>query len=146
MGQRLKGQEVSLSVTGPAGVEEGLVNILSAEVEFQVENIMEQYLNQVAAQYDEILTGFRGTIEVHPEGSDIFAFIDRIQARAQRRDNAALDVFNLVMTASFPQGDTPRLEFPNVFWAPITWGIGARNEYTPVSFEWYGSVVRFVSI
>jgi len=131
---RIKGQEVKVSFVGPLGVEEGLVDIQSFEFEQMTETLQEDYLGQVASQFDDIYSGYSGKAEFHVETSQWLVFQERVRERAQRRTPAEAK-FNIVCGFTFPDGRRARMFFEDVFWGALPTSVGSRKDYVSTSVE-----------
>lgn len=141
MAQRIKGQEVALVFSSPAGVEEGLVDVQSFEAELDVEILQEKFLGETADRYDDIYNGVSGNAEFQIETVQYFRFTERVQERSQRRTPADAQ-FQIVAAFAFPNGTRARLIFEDVFWGPLPIRTPSRNEYVTVRVEWKGSNLR----
>ena len=85
MGQRIKGQETVVSFVGTEGSEEGLTDVQSSESEFQMQILTDGYLGETSDRRDDIFRGASGSISIHLETPQYFAFARRVIDRAQRR-------------------------------------------------------------
>lgn len=141
--QRIKGQETSLAFTDPDGdVDElGVVNSFEAELDVQI--LEEGYLGETTNRFDDIYNGTSGNLEMHLETSQWFAFTEKIQERSARRSPAS-GKFSITSTFAFPNGQTARITFEDVFWGPLPLRVPARGEYVTVSLSWKCSELRRV--
>ena len=135
MGQRIKGQEVTASVIGPDGVEEGFEVVQSFEAEFLFEILQEGYIGETADRFDEIYKGVSGTMELHLETGKWFDFTQKVQDRASRRDGSAGE-FSVTATFAFPDATRRRLVFNNIFFGPMPVTAGGRADYVTVTLTW----------
>ncbi len=135
MAQRIKGQEVTVSMNGPDGVEEGLEVVQSFEAEFMFEILQESYLGETADRFDEIYKGVSGNMEIHMETGKWFDFTLKIQDRAQRRDGTAGE-FTATATFAFPDGSRRRLVFNDIFFGPMPITAGSRTDYVTATLTW----------
>lgn len=143
MPQRLKGQEVKITFNGPEGLEEGLTDVQNFEAEFQEEILTEGYLGETTNRRDDIFNGVSGSAELHVEQAAYFRFVQRVKDRSQRR-TPATGVFNILARLSFPNGETVRALFEDVFFGPLPIRVGGRGEYVQVRITWESSDGRFL--
>lgn len=144
MTQRIKGQNLRVSVTGPAGVEEGLVDVQSFEAELQLEIQTENYLGETTSRKDDIFNGVRGRMEIHLETALWFDFVDRVKARSQRRTPAD-EVFNCVTSVEFEDGTRRIISIEDIFFGPLPLRAGSRAEYVTATIDFESSDVRFIN-
>jgi hypothetical protein len=147
MAQRVKGQEVRITLTSPDGTEDsvGQGGISSAEIEFKTEVLSEGYLGEATERKDDIFRGVSGRLEFHLDRQSWFSLVDKIVARSQRRDaTSGTAVFNVILTLSFPSGERPRVLLENVFFGPLPTRIGGRDEYVTASIDFECSGGRFL--
>ncbi len=143
MAQRAKGQEAKLVISGPSGVEEGLVDVKSLEMEMDVEILEEGLLGETANRFDDIFNGVGGNAEMQI-GSRLFLdFLGRVQDRAQRRSPASAQ-FTITAAFALPAGLRVRLVFEDVFFGPIPIRVPSRKEYVTIRVEWKCSTLRRV--
>lgn len=143
MAQRVKGQEVRIIFTSPAGQETSLSDITSFEVEPQLEILSEGYLGETTERKDDIFKGARGRAEIHLESQDYFRFVQRVIDRSQRR--APSDGrFNVLATLSFPNGERPRVLLEDVFFGPPPMNVSSREDYVSATVEFECSNVRYL--
>lgn len=141
MAQRLKGQESKLIISGPAGVEEGLIDVKSFEAEMDLEILEEGLLGETANRFDDIFNGVGGNAEMQIESRLFLDFIGRVQDRAQRRSPASSQ-FNITAAFALPAGLRVRLVFEDVFFGSIPIRTPSRKEYTTIRVEWKCSSLR----
>ena len=79
---RIRGEEVTLSITDPQGGDEVIGPIRSFEATLLIEILEEDYLGEVATQYDDIFNGAEGTANFHLETTRWFRFSALVQRRA----------------------------------------------------------------
>ena len=143
MAQRIKGQEVRVVFTSPAGTETSLTDITSFEVEPQMEILSEGYLGETTERKDDIFKGVHGRMELHLESQDYFRFVQRIIDRSQRRSPAD-GRFNVIATLSFPNGQRPRVLLEDVYFGAPPISVGGREEYVSATVEFECSSVRYL--
>ena len=143
MGQRLKGQEATISFVGPTGDEDGLQDVVSFEAELDVEILEEGFLGETANRYDDIFNGVSGRVEIQIESEAYFRFQQRVQDRAQRRSPAA-GKFIAKASFRFPSGNRFRLTFEDIFFGPLPIRAPSRRDYVTATIQWKGSTIRRV--
>jgi hypothetical protein len=134
MTQRVKGSETRVTVTGPNGIEEGLTDIRSFEFGYERVVTEEGYLGEASDRYDDIYKGISFRFELHLEDQGAFQFVERVNARSQRR-TAADEVFNVVTTLDFPNGERPRVNIQDCFFGTLPVAVGGREEYVTMTVE-----------
>jgi hypothetical protein len=138
----IKGQEVSITIVANGQPQASIGDIKSAEFEFMTELITRSYLGQSSDAYDEIFKGFKVTLELNTENQAIFALIQTIIDRAQRR-NINVQI-NIQAVLNYPNGDRPKVYGQDLFFGPMPLGFGSRSEYGNVKLEGTGSNARVV--
>lgn len=144
MVQRVKGQETRLTFTGPNGLEEGLEVIQSWEAELDIETLEEGYIGETANRLDDIYNKTTGNADLHLESDQYFRFVERVKARAQRRDGSANGVFTVMTTLLFSNGARVRSRFDDVSWGALPLRSPGRGEYVTVRVEWSCSEIAFL--
>lgn len=130
----IKGQETLFTLTSPGGLEETVDKIKDASFTFEMELITEQYLNEVADQYDDIFRGCGVELTFNLRSAKTFDLVERIISRAQRRSSAN-EKFSVCSTLRFPNGERRRMLFPDLKFAEIPTSLGARDEYAEMKFS-----------
>lgn len=143
MAQRIKGSEVTVVLTSPQGTERAVDAVGSVDFSLKMELLTEGYLGESSDRYDDIFKGIEGTLELTAERGALFDLLDRIKARAQRRTPAD-DVFSLLFTFEFPNGDRVRALFSDIFFGEIPVSSGGRSEYVTVSIPFGTSDGQFL--
>lgn len=143
MSQRVKGQEVRVTLTSPFGVETSLTDVQSCEITFLREILTEQYLNETTDRKDDIFKGVSGHMDIHVEDQNVFRFIQGINDRSKRR-TAADGVYNVIATLSLPNGDRPRVLLENVFFGEVPINTASREEYVSVTISFECSDGRWI--
>lgn len=137
----IKGQETLFTVTSPAGHEDSIDHIKDTSFTFDMELIQEQYLGQVADQFDDIFRGVTVEITFDLASPKVFDFVQRIVDRAQRRASANLK-FSVTSALKFPSGERRRMLFPDLKFGEIPTNFGGRDEYGEVKLTAKGSSFR----
>jgi len=143
MATRVRGQETSITVSGPQGVEQSIDAIKSFEAEFQIDILSEGYLGETAERQDEIFVKVTGKAELHIPSADYFKFANKVVSRAQRRDGVQ-SVFNISTSLQFPDGRRVRVLFQDVSFGSIPLNIGGRDEYVSTTIEFATSKGKFL--
>ena len=139
---RLKGQETTLSVISPAGLEQGIGEaVKSLTVEVKMDIMSEGYLGQTTEQKDDLFKGIGGSITIHMTNADFLAFTDGVIARSQRRTSAA-DRYSINTTLAYPDGTRSRCIIPDIFFGSPKMEVGSREDYVECSFDFEASEMR----
>lgn len=142
MAQRLKGQETTLSVL-VNGVEQiSLHDIKNFSITPNFDILEEGYLGETTNRFDEVLKGVGVEMEVHTEDEGVFAFLEAVKDRAQRRTPGT--TINIMATLNYPNGQRPRIVLKDVFFADMPFNIGSRTDYA--SFKLSGKCSDFKRI
>lgn len=143
MAQRIKGSEVAITVVhSREGTEESIGNVTSFEMEFMQSILSEGMLGHSTELKDDIFRGVRGRLEVQLDRQDYLKFVQRVTDRSQRRNGAGNDVFNILATLNFPNGDRPRVQVGDVAWGSLPVNVGGRDEYVSATLEFEASSAR----
>lgn len=142
MAQRLKGQETTLSVL-VNGVEQlSLHDIKNFSITPNFDILEEGYLGETTNRFDEVMKGVGVEMEVHTEDEGVFAFLEAVKDRAQRRTPGT--TINIMATLNYPNGQRPRIVLKDVFFADMPFNIGSRTDYA--SFKLSGKCSDFKRI
>jgi len=133
--QRLKGQEVTLSIILDGAVQTTIDTIQSSEIEWEIELLEEGYLGETSNRVDSVFNLIRVMVEGHTNSQSYLELADAIASRARNRTGGALRI-DIVGTFAFPNGQLPSVVIHDVFFENIPFNIGARNEF--VSFSLTG--------
>jgi hypothetical protein len=132
MAQRIKGQEVTLDISGPDGREETLGLVASASITYQMDILKQRLLGETTDRKDDIFRGVEGECELQLDQRDALRFIDTAKSRAQRRI-AADSAFGITMTLQFPGGGSARIQLQPVYFGNIPINVGGSDEYVTMS-------------
>jgi hypothetical protein len=135
--QRVKGQEVEVSLIVDGEIADTTTDVRSFEFAYKLETKEEAYLGEKTNRYDEIFNGMRGRIEFHFENQDVFDIIQSIVDRAKRRTPGT--EINIKATLNFPNGDKPRVLIKDVFFGEIPISFGSRTDYGTVGIDFQAS-------
>lgn len=140
MAQRIKGQETQVTLTID-GVPQVLVGeVRSFSVELQTEILTEGYLGETTNRKDSIFNGVSGSIELHISDQQTLRVFEMLVDKARRRTPGTL--VNIMSTLSFPNGQRPRMLFPDVEFGALPLNFGSRSDYGTVTLTWEGSEFR----
>lgn len=143
MAQRIKGQEVQISVIVNNVIQASITDIKNFEVTPKLEMLEEQYLGQTTDQYDEIYKGVKGSMEINFDSQDVFKLIQSVIDRAQRRTPGT--VINIKATLQFPNGDRPRVSINNAFFGDFPVKFGSRSDYGTIGIDFQSSTVQVLT-
>lgn len=146
MAQRIKGQEVRVTVVTPTGTEQSIGGggISSFEIEFQTEILSEGYLGETTERKDDIFRGVSGRMSFHIDRPGYFAFVRQVTDRSQRRSPADAR-FNVLASLEFPSGETSLVLLEDVFFGPLPVNVGGRDEYVEATVEFECAQGRFLA-
>lgn len=138
--QRIKGQEVEILLVQDGNIQSTITDIHSFEVGAKLELLQEGYLGETTDRYDEVFKGMRGRIEYHVENGDFLNLMLAFINRAKRRTPGT--IINVKATLNFPNGQSPRLIFSNIFSGEQPIGVPGRPNYVTYGMEFACSDVR----
>ena len=137
----LKGQESLITVVSPDGLEESFNHIKDATFTFLLDIIQEQYLGQVADQFDDIFRGVKVELTLDVSKPAVFDFVTKVVDRASRRTAAATQ-FGVTTALKFPNGERRRLAFPDLKFGEFPFALGGRDKYGEIKVSGNGSSYR----
>lgn len=127
MGDRLKGQEVSIRVVDTGTLVASLDSMSSFNEEMKSEIKEDGFLGETTNRFDDIHNGFGGDFEFQFRRSDWVDFQLRVQARQQRRNPNI--VFNVVRTDLYFDGTSTVFTYVDAKWGPMTSSVGSRADF-----------------
>lgn len=127
MGDRIKGQEVSIRVIDTGNVVSSIDSVSSFNEEMKSEIKEDGFLGESTNRFDDIHNGYGGDFEFQFRRADWTDFQLRVQARQERRTPNI--IFNVVKTDLYPDGSTSVFTYIDVKWGPMTAGTGARGDF-----------------
>lgn len=127
MGDRLKGQEVSIRVVDSGTLVASLDSISSFNSEMKSEIKEDGFLGETTNRFDDIHNGYGGDFEIQLRRPDWADFQLRVQARQERKNPNI--VFNVVRTDLYPDGTSTVYTYIDVKWGPMTESIGSRSDF-----------------
>ncbi len=142
MAQRLKGQEIFVAVLVNGAQQISLTDVKNFSITPNFDKVEEGYLGETTNRFDEIFKGCGVELEVHTEDEGVFAFLEAVKDRAQRRTPGT--VINIIATLQYPNGQRPRIVLKDVFFADLPFNVGSRSDYA--SFKISGSCSDFKRI
>lgn len=145
MSQRIKGQEVRLTVVSPDGTEDAVNQggIKSLSLEFKMDILSEGYLGETTERKDDIFKGVAGRCEFHLDRQGYFQLIEKIKSRSQRRTADGVR-FQIIATLSMPNGERPRVLLDDIFFASPKLDVASRDDYVTGSFDFEAPDGRFL--
>lgn len=131
MGQRLKGQEVEVSMLIDGEPQEALQFARSLEFRFMTQRKEEGYLGETTQRFDTIFNGVQGKLQFHQDRPVPFNIIRAIISKARRREPGTQ--FNIRSTLSYSNGQRARVVFRDCEFGELPISAGSRQDY--VGFE-----------
>ena len=144
MALRVKGQEVVATFVSANGVEESIADVKSLDIQFDRDSLSEGYIGQTTEQKDDIFKGVSGKIEFHIANAAFLDVTQRINERSRRRLPG--EIFQIVATISFPNGDRRRVVVPNAFFGAIPISTASRDDYVMVTYDFVADDARILAI
>ncbi len=133
MDQRLKGQEVSISLINAGVVVAAIDSISELNDSVDLALIDAGYLGEFVDRFDEVLKGFSGDFAMNITRGDAVNLDTAIIQRAQRITPAL--VFNIVRTDFFPNGDSNIYTYSDVKWGPIGGSVPSRADFVKKKYS-----------
>lgn len=127
MAGRVKGQNLELILIVDNQPVANVITCKSFEVELKNELLDEGYLGETTQRYDSIFNGAEGKLDLHIENQDALKVAQAIIDKARQRTPGV--TFNLKATMNMPNGQRPRMLFPDVEWGALPISFGGRAEY-----------------
>lgn len=141
--QRIKGQEVAVSVIVDGALQVQIDTIQSAEIEFEQELLEEGYLAETADRVDSVFKLIRVNLTGHVNSGAYLELMDAIVARSQNRAGGAVRI-DVVGSFAFPNGDFPSIVISDVYFENLPLNIGSRSEF--VEFTLAGKASSYTII
>jgi hypothetical protein len=132
--QRIKGQEVAMSILQDGQLLTRIETISSSTIEFELDQLEEGYLGEVSMRYDSIFNGVSVALKGHMTNMQAIDLAQAIVARAQRRSGGAVRI-DVVGSFAFPNGDFPTICISDVYFESVPFEIGGRDEYLEFSLS-----------
>jgi hypothetical protein len=135
--QRIKGQEVEMLLVVNGVAQTTTTDVRSLEIAPKLEMLEEGYLGETTDRYDEIYKGIRGTVELHFENADVFAFFQSVVDRARRRTPGT--TINFKAALNFPNGNRPVVMISDCYFGEFPINFGSRQDYGSIKMEFQAS-------
>ncbi len=129
---RIRGQEILVRIIQSSQVLRTITAIKSLSWTPKFDILREGYLGETVDRRDDIYRGSAVELTLHPEGQDVLVLIGAIRDRAARRTAQSAVRISITFTASFPNGDRPRVTIPDVKFSDIPFNMSARDQYVDV--------------
>ena len=129
MGQRIKGQDVYITVTRGALIEDFITDVRNFELTPKFEKLEEQYLGQTSKKYDDIFHGVDFKFDLHLEKAAFAAFITAVKERAASRGGATASTINIKADLQFPGGTVKTVTLKECYFDEMPLSFGGRQEY-----------------
>ncbi len=133
MAQRLKGQEVNITVMLDGVEQLSLRDVKNLTITPNFDRLTEGYLGETTDRYDELFKGVAVEFEVHTEDPGFVDFIAAVKNRATRRTPNT--VINIFATLNFPSGQRVRIVLRDCFFADLPFNVGSRSDYGSVKLS-----------
>lgn len=130
---RAKGQNMKLSVLDAAGTPLVGIAVKSFEMTPQLEVQSEGYLGEDSDRRDDIYNGVTGSLELHFETQDVLTFMRSAIDRAKNKTNSV--VFTISGQVELPNGQTPKIDIPDVRFGNMPLNFGSRTDYGTISLS-----------
>lgn len=143
MSLRIKGQEVSLTISAGGDLQAEITDITDFEGTEKFRKLEQGYLGQTSNQHDDIYDGFDGTMTLHMYSGQWFDIEARIKARAKREEPDL--VFNATAVFLYPSGETRRKFMPDIKFGPANARASARGDYVAVKIDFSCDDTRDIS-
>jgi hypothetical protein len=127
MGDRIKGQEVSIRVVDSGTLVASLDSISSFNEEMKSEIKEDGFLGESTNRFDDIHNGYGGDFEFQFRRADWVNFQIRVQDRQTRKTPTT--TFNVVRTDLYPDGTTSVFTYIDVKWGAMSAGAGSRADF-----------------
>jgi hypothetical protein len=135
MANRIKGQDVTISVVNNGVPVSFIKDVRNFELTPKFEKLEEQYLGQTSKQYDNIFHGVDFKMDLHLEQSTAFDFVKAIKEAAQSRGSATASSVNITASLLFPGGQAKDVVLNSCYFEDMPFSIGGRSEYVQFSLS-----------
>lgn len=137
--QRIKGQEVTVSVVRGGVLEASFTEIKSFNMTVKSEVKKQGYLGEKGSRVDDIFDSVDFDFEMHVHNTEWTTFVTAVQQR-QKRELPDLEI-NISGTFFYPNFETQAWVLPDCKFGDIPIGISDRKEYVNIKLS--GSVTDF---
>lgn len=139
---RIKGQEVKLILSGPAGVEEDLA-VVDMEIDPQMEVLSQRYLGEKTERKDDVFNGVGIRARIHMAGPKYLRLVEKIKDRAKRRLPSNTR-FNAIGVFTFPDATVERLSVEDIKFASPRINVGGGTDFVEGTIEGEASDFRIL--
>ena len=142
MSQRIKGQEVEVTILKNGEPQENILFFRSLEVRIGTEILEEGYLGMTSNKFDTIYNGVRGSTEGHMDSPEAMNIVKTLVEKAQRR-NANTKV-NMKAVFNYPNGQRARLVLIDVEFGELPISFGSRKDYGMLRLDFASDKLQIV--
>lgn len=131
--QRIKGQEVTISVVRGGVLETSFTDIKNFNFVIKAEVKKQGYLGEKGSRVDDVFDSVDFDFEMHVHNTEWVAFVTALQRR-QKRELPDLEI-NIAGTFFYPNFETQAWVLPDCKFGDIPVGISDRKEYVNVKMS-----------
>ncbi len=135
--QRLKGQEVTVTITAGGELQNELTDIHNLEITVEMENPVAGYLGKGNDDVDEVFKKCSGNMEMHLHSSDFYKLQDQVLDRAQGRLPDL--VITIAATFFMPNGETVSRILGDVKFGTMVDTASSRTDFVNVKVPFMNS-------
>jgi len=132
-GQRIKGQEVAVTITVDNALQATLTDIQSFDAELMLQTKSVGYLGMKTDLKDDVFNGVKFDMSLHIHSNQWFIFANAVKTRSQRFTPDT--VITITGSFVFPNGDTVNFIIPDAHFGPIPLNIPSRDDYVSVKLS-----------
>lgn len=143
MSLRIKGQEVSVTVSAGGVLIAEFTDITQFDGTEKFRKLEQGYLGQTTNQHDDIYDGFDGNMTMHMFKDAFHDFEQRVKDRAKRITPDL--VVNITATFVYPDAPVRRKFLPDVKFGPMNMTASARGDYVAVKLDFSCDDTRDIS-
>lgn len=133
--QRVKGQEVTITITSGGELETELTDIHNFEVSLEMDNPTMGYLGRTNDDVDELFKRCSGSMEAHMHSDDWLRLQKKIIDRAQRKTPDL--IIAVAATLAMPDGTNPTRVFADIRFGTMATSAGSRADFVNVKMPWF---------
>ena len=142
MSQRIKGQEVEVTILKNGEPQENILFFRSLEVRIGTEILEEGYLGMTSNLFDTIYNGVRGSAEGHMDSPEAMNIVKTLVEKAQRRN--ANTKINMKAAFNYPNGQRARLVLIDVEFGELPISFGSRKDYGMLRLDFASDKLQIV--
>jgi len=135
MANRIKGQDVTITVVNNRVPVSFIKDVRNFEMTPKFEKLEEQYLGDFSKQYDNIFHGVDFKMDLHLEQATAFDFVKAIKEAAQTRGSNTASSVNITASLVFPGGQAKNVALNSCYFEDMPFSIGGRSEYVQFSLS-----------